>query len=91
MAKETWESGTIASGSCAHRGRVLRGEVAGWEGAWSVSLTAVSEASSRDARHAGKRDWGANPCECATVFLSAEGGGVAWVVVVSIVRSMSCL
>ena len=84
MAKETWESGTIVSGSCAHRGRVLRGEDAGWEGDGSVSLTAtgyaaaVSEASSRDARHDGKRDWGATPCECATVFLSAEGGGMAW-------------
>jgi hypothetical protein len=97
MAKETWESGTIASGSCAHRGRVLRGEGAGWEGDGSVSLTttgyaaAVSEASSRDARDAGKRDWGATPCEYATVFLSAEGGGMRGVVVVSIVRSMSCL
>ena len=42
---------------------------------------AVSEASSRDARHVGERDWGATLCEgatVATVFLTAEGGGESW-------------
>lgn len=39
---------------------------------------AVSEASSRDARHVGERDWVATLCECATVFLTAEGGGRSW-------------